>query len=253
MNLNKIKYFLIISIFLLTINNSVFASNPFNYDISTVFIDAGHGGSDPGANRKWDFEDSLIMEKDITLKLSKKVENYLNDYNLGIEIIQTREDDRYLSLQDRSQICFTKGLRPKTSSLFVSIHVNAASSKNANGYEIYTKLKSKNVPLFDENTPIENIPFFSVDNLTNLNQFMFEKSDYFANNVLNEIEKAYPLKKNRGVKQEDLYVLNVCRTSAILIEVGFLSNEKEARELVDNSYLEKMAKAIAKGIKNTIL
>lgn len=244
MKLKKIIIFIV----LLFTSFSLFAKNPFQYPVSTVFIDAGHGGKDPGANRSWYFSEDPILEKDITLKVALKVGEYLKQMAPSLNIIQTRVDDVYLTLQERSEVSFLYPLDKKSSALFVSIHVNAVASSQASGFEVYTKLKDKNILLFDNRTPIENIPFFAIDSVENLNKYMYEKSSELASSINLSIAKQFPLNKNRGVKQEDLYVLNVCRTSGVLIEIGFVSNEEEAREMIDDSYLSKMAKAIADGI-----
>ncbi len=243
-NVKKIFYFFI---FLFLFSNCLYAKSFFDYPISSLVIDAGHGGNDSGAIASYSFAPT-IYEKDIVLDIALKVEKYVNKELPKLEIIQTRVDDTYLSLQERSEIGYNYEIENKTSSLYVSIHANSAKNKEASGVEIFTKLENKIVHLFDEKTPIENIDLFVNEDLYTLNKKQYQTSFELASTILNSIVNNFLNINNRGIKSEDLYVLNVCRTSACLIEVGFISNEDEAKLLLDNSYRDKMAKSIATGI-----
>lgn len=117
----RIKILLCLTIISLLSSTFIFASNPFEYPVSAIFLDAGHGGSDPGANRFWNFYGKTINEKDITLSLSFEVEKNLKNLLPNIEIYQTRETDEYLSLQERSSYCYTMPLQPKSRAIFISL------------------------------------------------------------------------------------------------------------------------------------
>lgn len=226
------------------------ATSLFDYPISTIFIDPGHGGVDSGAAVTHDFN-PLIEEKDIVLDISLTLEQYLKREMPSLNIILTRSDDTYLTLQERSEVAYKTPLESRTGSLYVSIHANSATN-NAHGFEIFTKLKDKTVFLYDEETPLKNISLFSNNDLLTLNKRQYNTSYDLSKNILDNVLKDFPDIKNRGIKSEDFYVLNVCRTTACLVEVGFISNEKEAKKLLDKSYRDSMAKAIGKGIIETI-
>jgi N-acetylmuramoyl-L-alanine amidase len=233
---------------------SIFASNPYEFPVKTVFIDPGHGGNDSGASRAYDFLSYKLDEKDITLKLANKVSFILKSRYPDINVYQTRIIDEYLSLQERSEVCYLTPLPPKTSCIYISLHVNASTNTSANGFEVFTKLppSEKTITLFDDQTPKQNIPFFSTESNDELNEDMYEKSIEIAHDIDESIAESFPSATDRGVKNDNLYVLNVARAPGVLIEVAFISNEDEAKQLVDENYLNQMALAISDGISKSL-
>lgn len=174
-----------------------------------ICIDAGHGGSDPGA------VNGKKHEADATLAIAKKVGKKLQKQ--GFKIKYTRATDKFVSLAQRCKIS-----NEFKADAFVSIHLNAATNKDASGIETwrYTKVGSKTKEL--------------------------------AENVQTELIAAIGA-KNRGVKTSSaFYVLKHTAASAILIEAGFISNDKECKKLFSNSYQNKIAGAIAKAVANTL-
>ena len=167
-----------------------------------IILDAGHGGSDYGAIREG------INEKDITLDVTQRVEAILR--SKGYKTALTRNDDIYLSLEERVEIAESE--EPE---LFVSIHVNSAVSTDPNGIETHW--------YHDNSKPLAEI-------------------------VHKHIMKEFPNSNNRGLFKSKFYVINHTTVPAILCEIGFLSNDKERNELVTDSRKQKTAKAIAEGI-----
>jgi N-acetylmuramoyl-L-alanine amidase len=246
----KLKLGFVFIFMLFAFSTNLIASSMFDYPISTVFIDPGHGGEDSGAVASYDFN-NLIEEKDIVLDIALSLRDYLEEELENTDIILTRDNDTYISLQNRSEVVYKTPLPNKTSSLFVSIHANSATS-SAQGFEIFTKMKNKIIYLYDSETPIQNIPLFANDDIYTLNDKQYDTSFTLASNILNSVLKSFPTISNRGIKSEDLYVLNVSRSTSCLVEVGFLSNEEEAKKLLDSTYRQTMAKAIGDGIIETI-
>ncbi|QGH74214.1 endolysin [Bacillus phage vB_Bpu_PumA1] len=165
-----------------------------------VVIDAGHGGIDSGASA------GGVREKDITLKIVKLIEGELVNYD--VKAIYTRSSDTYPSLSERVEIAN----RNKTD-LFVSVHVNSATNKTANGYEtlVYLGLgRSRQGAIFHKH--------------------------------LSTVNKAYG-KKDRGIKEQDVQVLRATKMPAVLTENLFVSNEYERKLLLDDKYLQLVAKA----------
>jgi N-acetylmuramoyl-L-alanine amidase len=244
----------IVAIFISIMSSSIFGLNPYDYPVKTIFIDPGHGGKDAGASRDYDFIDYTLNEKDINLALANKVSSLLQSYYIDINVYQTRVNDEFLSLWERSQVCPLTPLPPKTSCLYVSLHVNASENEDASGFEVFTKLppSEKKLVLFDSNTPTQNIPFFTSESNDDLNDDLFSKSVELANNINNSISSYFPDATNRGVKNDNLYVLNVSKTPAVLIEIAFLSNKDEAKNLIDDDYLNEMAFAIFEGISKSL-
>lgn len=95
-----------------------------NLNKHTVVIDAGHGGSDPGAMR------NNVLEKKITLEIAQLVEKNLQAQ--GATVYMTRKDDTFVSLSDRVTIS-----NEKKPDLFVSIHINASENETVNGIETH--------------------------------------------------------------------------------------------------------------------
>jgi N-acetylmuramoyl-L-alanine amidase len=93
-----------------------------------------------------------------------------------------RTDDTYLTLEERCAKAYSLPLRPQSSALFVSIHVNSAQAGEASGFEILTKAQNKRVTFLDEKTPIENISLFSSHSLLSLNRLLNHRNLVVASN-----------------------------------------------------------------------
>ena len=106
-------------------NTSTSGGNGSTSNIRKVFIDPGHGGTDPGASGNG------LYEKEVVLSISKKVRNIL--ISKGFEVELSRSTDQYVSLSDRATQA-----NAWDADLFVSIHCNSATSSSANGTECYT-------------------------------------------------------------------------------------------------------------------
>ena len=89
-------------------------------------IDAGHGGKDPGTSGK------NLKEKDIALKISLKVGEYIEKYLPDVKVIYTRKDDTYVGLDDRAVIA-----NNAKADLFLCIHANAVLRPTTYGTETY--------------------------------------------------------------------------------------------------------------------
>lgn len=173
-----------------------------------VCIDAGHGGTDVGAVNKNRFE------KDDNLKLAKLIEKYLQEH--GIKTVMTRDNDINVSLRQRCRIA-----NREEADIFVSIHRNSAID-TGNGVEIWTS------------------------------SFKKKKDLNLANSILKKLAET-EIQENRGVKSgtakggfTDYYVLKNTQMPSCLVELGFISDDKD-NELFDKN-LEHYAKAIADGI-----
>ena len=182
-----------------------------------IMLDAGHGGSDPGALGTLDGK--TIKEKDLTLSITKKVQSILNSY--GYKTALTRKGDTLPSLAERPEMA-----NDLDCALFVSIHINSATAVEASGTEVYYS---------DENNGDE----YGVT------------SQELAENILEGMLK-YMKSGDRGVRMANWAVTRRANMPAILLEVGFISNEDELRLMCSSSYQDKVAKGIAEGIINTI-
>lgn len=207
-----------------------------------VVIDAGHGGKDPGAIG------GKYREKDIVLSVALRLGRELSkDFN----VVYTRSSDSFISLGGRSRIA-----NRKMADLFVSIHANSSKSKSAKGVEVfyYSKTASayaKAIAEFensvDEKYGIkESEAEFIVNDITyNQNK---ERSLGLATDMVDELSKSTGF-NNRGVHGANFAVLRGSESPAILVELGFISNDLEARRMSTKSYQDKMAKEMADSIR----
>ncbi|NJE53812.1 N-acetylmuramoyl-L-alanine amidase [Thermococcus sp. 21S9] len=117
---------LVIVVFLLAMVPAFHPVGATQTDLSgyTICVDAGHGGTDPGAVANG------VEEKDINLAIALKVAKLLEED--GAKVVLTRDGDYYVSLSDRVSIANSAGC-----DIFISIHANAASDTSASGFEVY--------------------------------------------------------------------------------------------------------------------
>ncbi|WP_096202403.1 N-acetylmuramoyl-L-alanine amidase [Bacillus sp. FJAT-45350] len=171
-----------------------------------IMIDAGHGGSDPGAVANG------LKEKEIILDLSKRVQKLLEAE--GADVIMARTTDMFLTLAERVEIA----KKEKVDS-FISIHANAASNVMAHGTETYWD-----------------------------STFAAGRSETLAENIQNSLIDT--LKTNdRGVKEGQFYVIKNTPMPSVLVELGFMTNEEEAKELASEEFRQNAAAALLDGIK----
>ena len=185
----------------------------------TILIDPGHGGKDPGNLGTPIIEGNTkekIYEKDLNLQIGKKVASILSRQN-DVQVILTRTEDKFISLEDR--VIMANNQEQKIDA-FISIHMNAESGGNtANGIETYYRAE----------TTSEG------------------KSLQLANSVQKTIG-SYVKMKDRGVRQEILQVLRDSKVPAILVECGFITNDKEEQKLLDDQYQNQLSEGIAQGV-----
>ena len=219
----------------------------FGLGIKRIVIDPGHGGEDPGA-----VGPSGLKEKDVTLVLAKILSQKLRS-RLGIEVILTREEDKFIPLIQRPAIA-----NSKKADLFISIHTNASPDYKGCGIETYY-LNFTTDPEAMRVAALENAA--SDKSLSDLQDLIkailvntkLSESKMLAEKVqeelVKELNKYYPDTINRGVKYAPFLVLVGTRMPAILVEAGFISNPLEEKRLKDQQYLEMIAEGIAKGIE----
>lgn len=195
-------------------------------DLPIIIIDAGHGGFDGGATAK-----DGTVEKDINLKISVYISEYLN--LLGFDTILTREKDE--SLEDDSDEPIKKRktsdihnrlklMQQTDKALFVSIHQNHYSVEKYSGLQV----------------------FFSPD--------FSEESSLLAQNIQETVTEILQPDNNRQIKKcgTSVYLIYNAVKPAVLVECGFLSNVNEANLLKTDEYQRKIAFCISLGIFNYV-
>jgi N-acetylmuramoyl-L-alanine amidase len=227
-------------------------NEPVDHSVQVIVLDPGHGGKDPGAVGK----KLKAKEKDVNLAVALKLKHMLEN-ELGVRVLMTRDDDRFVSLGDR-----TKYANEHKADLFISIHANASKSSSSKGTETYylatamtsdaravEALENQVVELYEggasARSKYDDLDFI----LSDLSQTEhLESSNELASNVQQNLiagTKSY----DRGVKQANFYVLRGAFMPSVLVELGFISNPDEERLLVNDEYQQRLARTIFEGIK----
>ena len=176
-----------------------------------VVIDAGHGGIEKGA------PESTINEKDLNLSIALKLKDLLckND----IKIIMTREQDVNVGLIERTELA-----NKSKADLFVSIHHNWFLDREINGTMTLYYPYSNNIP----------------DNKLNSKRFAVIVNETLVNNLKT---------KDLGiVPRKDLVVLKYTSMPAILVEIGYLSNNHDRTIIQNKDFVNLTAKSLCSGI-----
>jgi N-acetylmuramoyl-L-alanine amidase len=221
-------------------------------EIKRVVIDPGHGGKDPGA-----IGPNGLMEKDVVLAIAKKLGGVLREkYN--IEVIFTRDRDVFVPLEERAAIA-----NSKNAELFISIHANASPRKSVRGIETYILNWTTDEEAMRVAARENAISFSRMQKAQSELQMILQdlardnkkdESMRLAHNVqvsmVDALKQDYNEIVDLGVKQALFYVLVGAEMPSILIEASFISNYAEEKLLSQDRYREKIAEAIANGIKD---
>jgi len=214
-----------------------------------IVIDAGHGGHDPG-NLGYK---RGAKEKDIVLKIAKKLGAYIEEGIPGLEVIYTRENDEFIDLDERGSIA-----NRAQADLFISIHADAWHQSSVRGASVFFLGLDRNNRSF-EAMKQENQVYSDhevVEDLSEEDLIIYELAH--SGNIANSERIAYMVedqiknraqRKSRGVKTKGLAVLYQSTMPAILVETGFLTNPAEQRYLTDDEGQNLMASAIYRAIK----
>ena len=230
--------------------------------LSTVVIDPGHGGKDPGAVSR----DKKSFEKTFTLSISQAIAGKIHAAYPDVKVILTRSDDRYVTVGGRADIA-----NKEEADLFISVHHNAVASASPNGFSVHvlgqsskkgTDLYANNMDIvrrenavilleddysttygdFDPNDP-ESYIFMNLMQNANL-----EQSVRFAQLVEKNL-KGGPIKNDRGLSQDPFLVLWRTAMPAVLLELGFLSNDNDLKVLKSAEDRDKIAERVFRAFK----
>jgi N-acetylmuramoyl-L-alanine amidase len=256
----NIRFVLLVVAITLLISDS-FAQNGSGKKF-TVCIDAGHGGGQPGTYGKF------TKEKDLTLNVALKLGKILEENMPEVKVVYTRKTDLTIGLKERAKVA-----NDNHADLFISIHANSLPDNTPDsrrqsiyGTETYVlglhktqeslevAMRENSVILLEENyeekyqgfdpkSP-ESYILFSLTQSAN-----HESSIRLAGLIEDQFGKRAG-RKSRGVKQAGFQVLWETAMPAVLVEIGYLSNTKEEKELNDPSVQEYIASAIYRAIRD---
>jgi N-acetylmuramoyl-L-alanine amidase len=216
-----------------------------------IAVDAGHGGVDPGATGK-----RGTREKNVVLEVARALAVRINS-EPGMKAVLTRDDDYFISLQER-----TRRARRARADLFVSIHADAIANPDVSGSSVYVlsdrgatseaarwlaerensaDLKG-GIKLDDKDAVLANV-------LLDLSQTAsISASMVAADNVLKSLDRIGEVRKPR-VQQAGFVVLKSPDIPSMLIETAFISNREDERKLSAPAHQAKLANAIFAGIE----
>ncbi len=202
-----------------------------------IVLDPGHGGSDLGATR-----DSFIESK-IVLTIAQKLKKFLEE-KPGFQVYLTRENDQGISLKERVKIANKIG-----ADLFISLHANTSTSSSLSGMEYYFNSPAR-VPAAQNNDPPPA--------LTNNEVLATIKEDF---NRYDKTEKSLRLSKSiqslnlrrsesekSVIKRAPFFVIENTGMPSVLVELGFISNRREAKKLVTPEYQNELVRLIGTAI-----
>ncbi|MEX0995108.1 MAG: N-acetylmuramoyl-L-alanine amidase [Balneolaceae bacterium] len=222
-----------------------------NLTFDTVVIDAGHGGKDPGS-----IGHNGVREKEITLAIALKVGEYIEKNMPEVDVVYTRDDDRFLKLEERGSIA-----NRARGDLFVSIHANAYSNRNVRGSEVYfmglARTQSALEIMKQENSVVHLESGNGVEELTEEDLLIYELANAgnltISERIAEMLEYQFrerAQRRSRGVKQAQFVVLYHASMPALLVETGFISNPDEARYLTTDYGQAIIASAIFRAIRD---
>ena len=194
----------------------------------TVVLDPGHGGKDPGA------ASAGREEKALTLDIARRVRTLLEA--AGVNVVMTREEDKFVDLDKRPAVAAKKG-----GDVFVSIHINAARDRSVRGIETYVTA-SENFPPTAEAKLAGKYPKKPNND--------FNHSNTVLGHQIHAALRNFTRAEDRGLRHARFVVIRESKVPAVLVECGFVTNPDEGWRLGQPSYRDTLAQAIAQGILN---
>jgi N-acetylmuramoyl-L-alanine amidase len=215
--------------------------------INRIAIDPGHGGNDTGTTGP-----QGLLEKDLCLDVALRLGRLIEENIPGAQVVYTRTDDRYVSLEERTQIA-----NDANADLFISIHANSSDIHAVRGAATYylsltTSERSKELAT-RENAAAQS-------SLHNLQELVKEitgndkivESKLLASDIQSELSESLqsgnPSERNRGVKRAPFLVLTGAHMPSVLSEISFVSNSSDESLLLESAQRQRVAEGLYRGI-----
>lgn len=249
MKLQHILFYVTLTVFLL-FSSSIFAQKKF-----IIVLDAGHGGKDIGATRKYS-DLGTVMEKDVTLAIILKLGRLL-EKDKDFKVIYTRKIDEFPSLIERTTLA-----NRNHADLFLSVHVNSSksSSTEARGTETFVQgpaqnkanleiAKAENDVIFLDAKDKEVFASYDPNSPESLIALKIQQSKYlegslYIGNFVEDNLVKNGKRPSRGVKQANLHVLRMNAMPSILTETGFVNNYDDAAYITSEDGQKEIAESI---------
>lgn len=223
-----------------------------------LVIDAGHGGKDPGNLGTGRYKQT---EKDVTLDVSLKLRDYIEERLPGVEVVMTRSGDSYPSLKDRVRIS-----DEVQADLFISVHCDAFDKPAALGSSTFVMGMHKseeslrvamqeNAAIFQEEDYEKRYEGFDPRDPDTyialaLRQNVFLGKSLELGKSIQDQFRDRVGRKDRGVKQAGYYVISFTNMPSVLVELGFLTNPGEEDFLQSEQGKDYMASALFRAVRD---
>ena len=212
--------------------------------LNTVVIDPGHGGDDTGTTGP-----NGVLEKDVTLQVATRLRRAIES-RLGLRVVMTRDGDRMIRLDERAAIA-----NNNKADLFISLHANASLSPAPSGAEVYylslydDAAETRLAGSTDHTVPVLGGGVRSIEVVSwDMAQVRhIDRSARFARIVDAELRRRVAMRPT-GVQRAPFRVLVGANMSAVLVELGFLSNPAQAERLTSASFQETLAQALFQSV-----
>ena len=225
--------------------------------IDVICLDAGHGGKDPGNLGTGRYK---TTEKHVALNVTKLLGKYIREEWPDVKVVYTREDDRFVELNERCAIA-----NRAKADVFISIHCNANKNKDPHGCETYVMglhktdenmrvaMKENEAILLEEGHELKYDGYDPKDpdsqiHLT-LRQNVFLDHSLLLSSLIQEQFKQRVGRVDRGVKQAGFLVISYTTMPSVLIELGFLTNGDEEDYLQSEKGQDYLASAIFRAFR----
>ncbi len=222
-----------------------------------IVVDAGHGGWDLGTVGR-----RGLLEKDLVLEIAQRLGKLLES-RLGSEVIYTRADDNYISLDDRATVA-----NQAQADLFVSVHANYSDLPSARGVETYytnffsapgsreaarsgakaSDLKAASSPASGSLVKTVTAPTLSPADLHERIEQSRRLAASVQRSLYGTLSVENPGLRDRGIKEAGFVVLTESAMPGILAEVSFVSSPTDEQKLRSDGYREQIAEALYRGI-----
>jgi N-acetylmuramoyl-L-alanine amidase len=213
--------------------------------IRTIVVDAGHGGTEDGAHGP-----GGTLEKNVTLSVARRLKSAL-EARLGVRVILTREDDSTVDLDQRAAVA-----NNNKADVFVSLHANASVRASASGAEVFylsieeygdqaqrvAKGETEALPVFGGGTRDIEVILWEMAQARYI-----EESALLAREIEAALRQRVPMSP-RAIQQAPFRVLVGANMPAVLIEMGFISNADQERQLVTEPFQQSIVQSIVDSI-----
>jgi len=215
-------------------------------NVARIVLDPGHGGYDSGATGP-----TGLKEKDVTLDIAKRTKPILA--GAGIDVVLTRDDDRFVTLEERTARANQLG-----ADLFVSIHCNAAPAPTRHGVETYV-LDTTRDEIAQRVAARENGASAAATaelgsilanmRLADQASHSTRLAELLQKSAMASIHPLHADTLDGGVHYAGFYVLVGARMPAVLFETSYISNASEEQRLASDDYKDRLADAIANAVR----